>query len=62
MCLWVCFVCACRVIFVLFHCKKYKKCNFLFKSKNSVVTLHVCVSNVVVFFCKWCTCIVIVVM
>ena len=30
---------------------KYKKCNyFLFKSKKNVVTLHVCVSNVVGIF------------
>ena len=39
--------------FFLFHCRNYyKKCNFLFKSKKSVVTLHVCVllSNVVGIF------------
>ena len=48
--MWVCFVCACCVIFFLFHCKKYKKCNFLFKSKKSVVTLRVCVNNVVGIF------------
>ena len=52
MCVGMLCVCACCVFFsfFLFHCKKYKKCNFLFQSKRSVVTLHFCVSNVVGIF------------
>ena len=47
MCVGVLCVCMLCNFFFLFHCKKYKKCNFLFKNKKSgIVTLHVCVSSV----------------